>query len=234
MSWPNVRLDIALICRSNGRGRAPILVLRVRHDGQVNTLSTLGFAMGSAWLSGINLYATVLALGLLQRFHLVRLPGDLSRISDTWILAIAGAMYLVQFVADKIPAIDSTWDAIHTFIRIPAGAVLAASAFAHFDPGIRIAALIIGGGVALGSHGTKATVRLAANTSPEPFSNIALSLAEDALTFGSTLLMAFHPVIILGVVIVFVTLAAWLVPKIVRALGRMFRKPSKVPRPATA
>jgi hypothetical protein len=199
----------------------------------VNTLSTLGFAMGSAWLSGINLYATVFTLGLLQRFHLVQLPGDLSRISDTWVLAIAGAMYLIQFIADKIPAIDSTWDAIHTFIRIPAGAILAASAFAHFDPAIRIAALLIGGGVALGSHGTKATVRLAANTSPEPFSNIALSLSEDALTFASTLLMAFHPVIILAVVIVFVTLSAWFVPKIVRTLARLFRRAPNV-KSATA
>jgi hypothetical protein len=185
--------------------------------------------MGSAWLSGINLYATVLTLGLLQRFHLVKLPGDLSRISDTWILVIACGMYLIEFVADKIPAIDSTWDAIHTFIRIPAGAILAASAFAHFDPGVRIAALIIGGGVALGSHGTKATVRLGANTSPEPFSNIALSLGEDALTFGSTLLMAFHPVIILVVVVIFVTLSAWLAPKIMRALAGVFRR-----MPATA
>jgi hypothetical protein len=180
--------------------------------------------MGSAWLSGINLYATVFTLGLLQRFHLVKLPGDLGRISETWILAISGGMYLIQFIADKIPAVDSTWDAIHTFIRIPAGAVLAASAFAHFDPGVRIAALIIGGGVALGSHGTKATVRLAANTSPEPFSNIALSLGEDAVTFGSTLLMAFHPVVILIVVIVFVTISAWLVPKIMRTLLRLFRR----------
>jgi hypothetical protein len=196
----------------------------MRHHSPVNILSTLGFAMGSAWLSGINLYATVFTLGLLQRFHLVKLPGDLSRISDTWILAIAGGMYLIEFVADKIPAIDSTWDAIHTFIRIPAGAILAASAFAHFDPGVRIAALVIGGGVALGSHGTKATVRLAANTSPEPFSNIALSLCEDALTFGSTLLMAFHPIVILAAVIVFVTLSAWLVPKICRTVFRICRR----------
>jgi hypothetical protein len=102
----------------------------------VNTLSTLGFAMGSAWLSGINLYATVFTLGLLQRFHLVQLPGDLGRISETWILAVAGGMFLMQFVADKIPAVDSIWDAMHTFIRIPAGAVLAASAFAHFDESV--------------------------------------------------------------------------------------------------
>src|SRR5438045_6952847 len=96
-------------------------------------LTTLGFAAGSAWLSGINLYATVVTLGLLQRFHLVRLPGDLDLVQQWWVIILAGSLYIVEFVADKVPAVDSIWDAIHTFIRVPAGAVLAASAFAHFD-----------------------------------------------------------------------------------------------------
>src|SRR5579864_4446929 len=142
--------------------------------------------MGSAWLSGINLYAAVLTMGLLQRFNLVHLPGDLSSLSQTWVIALAGALYLIEFIADKIPAVDSAWDAIHTFIRIPAGAVLAASAFAHFDPGVRLAAMLVGGGVALSSHGMKAATRVAVNASPEPFSNIVLSLIEDAIAFGST------------------------------------------------
>src|SRR5947199_6894587 len=144
-------------------------------------LSTLGFAMGSAWLSGINLYASVLTMGLLQRFHLVQLPGELSRLSEWWVIALAAVLYGVEFIADKVPAVDSVWDAVHTFIRIPAGAILAASAFAHFDPGVRIAAMLIGGSIALSSHGIKAATRLAANTSPEPFSNIALSVAEDVI-----------------------------------------------------
>src|ERR1700731_3147820 len=139
-------------------------------------LSTLGFAMGSAWLSGINLYATVATLGLLQRFKLVHLPGDLGYLSTWWVIALACSLYAIEFIADKIPAVDSVWDAIHTFIRVPAGAILAASAFADFDPAVRFAALLVGGGVALSSHGAKAATRLAANTSPEPFSNIALSL----------------------------------------------------------
>ena len=112
-------------------------------------LSTLGFAMGSAWLSGINLYATVLTLGLLQRFHLANLPGDLGYLAHTWILILSGALFAVQFIADKIPAVDSAWDMIHTFIRIPAGAILAAAAFAHLDPGVRLVALLVGGGIAL-------------------------------------------------------------------------------------
>jgi len=181
-------------------------------------LTTLGMAMGSAWMSGINLYATVVTLGLLQRFKLVALPGDLGLVSDWWVIGVAGALYLIEFVADKIPAVDSVWDAIHTFIRVPAGAVLAASAFASFDPSVRLVAFLAGGGVALSSHGTKAATRLAANTSPEPVSNIVLSLLEDALTIGSAILMVFHPVVILVLVAIFVLLAIWLVPKIVRAL----------------
>src|SRR3989442_15616885 len=150
-------------------------------------LTTLGFAMGSAWLSGINLYATVVTLGLLQRFQLVRLPGDLDFIQQWWVIILAGALYLIEFAADKIPAVDSVWDAIHTFIRVPAGAVLAASAFAHFDPSVRVIALLVGGGIALSSHGTKAVTRLAANASPEPVSNIVLSVIEDIVTIGSAI-----------------------------------------------
>jgi hypothetical protein len=198
-------------------------------DEIVNTLSTLGIAMGSAWLSGINLYAVVLTLGLLQRFKLAHLPGDLSALSEWWVIALAGVLYLVEFIADKIPAIDTAWDAIHTFIRIPAGAVLAASAFAHFDPSVRLAALLIGGGVALSSHGMKAATRVAVNTSPEPFSNIIVSLAEDAVAFSSTLLMVFHPVVILVVVTVFVIMAIWLVPRILRALRRLFQRKRRGP-----
>jgi hypothetical protein len=186
----------------------------------MDPLSTLGLGMGSAWLSGFNLYATVLTLGLLQRFHLVQLPGDLAFISTGWVLGAAGALYLVEFLADKIPIVDTVWDAIHTFIRVPAGAVLAASAFAHFDPAVRVLALLAGGTLALTSHGTKASVRLAANVSPEPLSNVFLSTLEDFFTVGLAALAAFHPVAILVVVAVFVLLLLWLGPKVVRALRR--------------
>jgi hypothetical protein len=188
--------------------------------------------MGSAWLSGINLYAAVLTMGLLQRFKLAHLPGDLSGLSEWWVIALSGALYLIEFFADKIPAVDSIWDAIHTFIRIPAGAILAASAFAHFDPGVRLAALLIGGGVALSSHGMKAATRVAVNTSPEPFSNIIISLTEDVVAFGSTIVMVFYPVAILVVVGIFVLIAIWLVPKIYRALRRLFQRKRTRPEPA--
>ena len=181
-------------------------------------LTTLGTAAGSAWLSGINLYATVLTLGVLQRLHLVKLPGELDMLGDWRIIGLAAVLYLIEFVADKIPAVDSIWDAIHTFIRVPAGAILAASAFAEFDPTVKMAAMIMGGGLALGSHGAKAATRLAANTSPEPVSNVALSLTEDVVAFGSTILMAYFPIVMLVIVAIFLIVMIWLTPKIIRAL----------------
>jgi hypothetical protein len=187
----------------------------------LNPLATLGLGAGSAWLSGFNLYATVLTLGLLARFGLVQLPGDLEFVSREWVIMAAAVLYLIEFLADKIPIVDSVWDAIHTFIRVPAGAVLAASAFAHFSPAVRVAALLAGGTLALSSHGTKASVRMAANTSPEPFSNILLSLGEDIFTIGLAALAAFHPIVILGIVILFVVLLIWLGPKVFRAIRRM-------------
>jgi len=191
-------------------------------------LTTLGTAMGSAWLSGINLYATVVTLGLLQRFEMVKLPGGLHVLGEWWLIGLAGAFYLIEFIADKIPAVDSAWDAIHTFIRIPAGAILAATAFAEFDPAVKAIAMIVGGGIALSSHGTKAATRLAANTSPEPVSNVALSIGEDVVAFGSTVLMAFFPVLILIVVAIFLILVIWLAPKVIRALKRLLARARKI------
>ena len=190
----------------------------------MNPFATLGLGMGSAWLSGFNLYATVLTLGLLQRFHLVQLPGDLDFLSRGWVIGVAAVLYLVEFLADKIPVVDSVWDVIHTFIRVPAGAVLAASAFAHFDPAVRAVALLAGGTLALGSHGTKASVRMTANASPEPFSNIFLSVVEDVFTIGLAALAAFHPVAMLAILAAFILLLVWLGPKIFRAIRRMLRQ----------
>lgn len=190
----------------------------------IDWLPTVATAMGSAWLSGINLYATVMTLGLLQRFQWVKLPGELNMLGEWWVIGVAGAFYLIEFVADKIPAVDSAWDAIHTFIRVPAGAILAATAVAEFDPAVKMAALLVGGSLALGSHGTKAATRLAANTSPEPFSNIGLSLIEDVFAIGSAILLAFYPVLILVLIVIFVIVALWIVPKIVRALRRLITR----------
>ena len=178
--------------------------------------------MGSAWLSGINLYATVLTLGLLERFGMVRLPGDLAYLSHTWIIAVSAALYAIQFIADKIPAVDSVWDVIHTFIRVPAGAILAAAAVAHFDPKVRLIAFLLGGGIALSSHTAKTATRVAANASPEPFSNITLSLLGDALTVGGALLMAVHPAVLCGIVLIAVIVSLVLLRWLLRSFRRIF------------
>jgi len=183
-------------------------------------LITLTTALGAAWLSGINLYATVATLGLLQRLGLARLPGDLAVLSHDWIIGLAAALYVIEFVADKIPVVDSAWDAIHTFIRVPAGAILAASAFADFDPPVRVAALLIGGGLALGSHGGKAATRVAVNTAA-PGAGAVVSVIEDAAAVGSAALMTFFPLSFLVLLVLALIGTAWLVPKIVRVLRRM-------------
>src|SRR5450755_3717834 len=190
-------------------------------------LSTLGFAMGSAWLSGINLYATVLTLGLLQRFHLANLPGDLGYLAHTWILILSGALFAVQFIADKIPAVDSVWDVIHTFIRVPAGAIMAAAAFAHLDPGVRLVALLVGGGIALSSHSAKTATKLAANASPEPLSNMALGLAGDVISVGGTVLMASHPIVMAVLVLLAIIFSVILVRWIFRMMRRIFKPQPK-------
>jgi hypothetical protein len=194
-------------------------------------LNTLGIAMGSAWLSGINLYATVLTLGLLQRWNVAHLPGDLSVLSHTWVLATAASLFALEFVADKIPAIDSVWDVIHTFIRVPAGAILAATAFAHFSPEIRVMALLIGGGIAFTSHGAKSATRLAANTSPEPVSNMLLSLAGDGLSVGGSVLAVSHPVVLLVIVAVAVLASLLVFRWIYRALRRLLVRQPGPPTP---
>jgi hypothetical protein len=191
----------------------------------MNLIDTLGLALGAAWTSGINLYATVAVLGLLQRYELVsRLPGGLDVLANPWVIGTACALYAVEFFADKIPYVDTAWDAVHTFIRVPAGAVLALAATAELHPAARVVALLAGGGLALSTHGTKATARAAANASPEPFSNWALSLAEDVVAVAGAVLAVVSPWVILSVILIFVVVAAWLLPKIVRRLRRMLAR----------
>src|SRR5256885_6411952 len=159
-------------------------------------VSTLSLALGSAWTSGINLYATVSVLGLLQKFGATKLPGGLDVLDNWWIIGIAGGLYLVEFFADKIPYVDSVWDVVHTFIRVPAGAVVAYAATNQLDPKIYIIATLLGGGLALSSHGTKAALRVGANLSPEPVSNWALSFIEDGVAIGGVFLAVFAPMAI--------------------------------------
>jgi len=185
--------------------------------------STLSLALGSAWTSGINLYATVSVLGLLQKFGSVKLPGGLEVLDNWWIIGVAGGLYIVEFFADKIPYVDSVWDVVHTFIRVPAGAIVAYAAVDDLSPAIFIPAALIGGGLALSSHGTKATARIGANLSPEPVSNWILSIAEDAIAIVGVLLAVFAPIVIAIVLVVFLIFFFWAFPKIYRAIRRLFQ-----------
>src|SRR5215204_2233993 len=188
--------------------------------------STLSLALGSAWTSGINLYATVTVLGLLQKFGSTKLPGGLDMLDNWWIIGVAGFLYLVEFFADKIPYVDSVWDVVHTFIRVPAGVIVAYAATNDLDASIYIPATLIGGGLAFSSHGTKAAVRVGANLSPEPVSNWVLSIVEDIIAFVGTFLSVFAPVIIAIVLVIFTILFLWFFPKIIRGLRRVFRTAS--------
>jgi len=184
--------------------------------------STLSLALGTAWTSGINLYATVTVLGLLQKFGATRLPGGLDVLDNWWIIGVAAFLYLVEFFADKIPYVDSVWDAIHTFIRVPAGAIVAYAATNQMDAGVFTIATLLGGGLAFSSHGTKAALRAGANLSPEPVSNWVLSIVEDIVAFVGAILAVFAPVLIAIVLGVFVIFFVWFAPKIFRAMQRIF------------
>jgi hypothetical protein len=187
----------------------------------MSTVEILGLALGSAWTSGINLYATVAALGVLQRLGLAQLPGDLDVLSNGWIISLAAFLYFVEFIADKVPYVDSVWDVIHTFIRVPAGAVLALSATTDLGAGLQVAALLLGGTLALSTHGTKTATRAAINTSPEPFSNWVTSLFEDVVVFFGVLLAIVSPVAILAIILIFIIAVAWFMPKIVRRIRKL-------------
>ena len=191
-------------------------------------VSTIAIAMGASWVSGMKLYAAVAMLGLLGRFANLQLPGELHILTNWWVIGVALALYMIEFVADKIPLVDSTCDVVHTFIRIPAGAVIAAAAFGDFDRGIQVIAFLIGGGLALSSHGTKTTTRAAVNTSPEPFSNIAVSFAEDVLAIGSVLLAAFYPILLFIVVAIGLLISIIVLPKIIRYIRGVIRKARKI------
>lgn len=194
----------------------------------MDLLSTLSLAMGASWASGLRLYAAVATLGLLGRFTPLELPGALAVVENPWVLGTALVLGLVEFVADKVSYVDTAWDAVHTFIRIPAGAVLAYGAFADFDPAVQAVALLVGGGLAAASHGTKAGTRVAVNASPEPFSNMAVSTAEDGLAVGTVALAAFVPVLAIALVLLAVGLALWFVPRLWRRVrGR--RRTSRGP-----
>lgn len=193
----------------------------------MNPLATLGLALGAGFSSGLNLYATVATLGLLERFGVIHLPESLRGLSHPAILILAIVLYLLEFFADKIPYIDNVWDAVHTFIRPPAAAILAYTAAGSVPAEWRWAAALLAGGVALTSHGTKASTRAAVNTVPEPISNWALSFGEDLLAVWLSWMGAAHPVVTIVIVVALVALCVFLLYHffrfVRRALQRLFR-----------
>jgi Domain of unknown function (DUF4126) len=187
------------------------------------TIEALSLAMGTAWTSGINLYATVATLGIAGRSEMIQLPPELQVLTHPAVITIACIMYVIEFFADKVPYVDTGWDILHTFIRVPAGAILAAKSLGDMNPALELAALLAGGTVALAAHGTKATMRLAINTSPEPFSNWTASFTEDVAVLGSIWMVFNHPIVMLILVLSFLALIVWLVPKLLRLAKRGFQ-----------
>ena len=187
-------------------------------------VSTIALTMGVSWASGINLYAALLVLGIGGSTGNIDLPPGLDVLADPMVILAAGVMYAAEFFADKVPGVDSSWDTIHTFVRIPAGALLAASSVGDVTPAFEIAAGIMGGGMAATSHATKAGTRLLINTSPEPFTNWTASIAEDIAVFAGLWAALYNPTLFLGLMVLFIILVIWLLPKIIRAIRLMASK----------
>lgn len=192
----------------------------------METIDTIALMLGTAWASGINLYAAVFMLGYLASTGQVALPPELVLLSDPMVMGVAAFMYCVEFFADKTPGVDTGWDAIHTFIRIPAGAVLAAGMASGLEMGqaAEFAALLVGGGLAATSHATKAGTRILINASPEPVTNWSASIAEDLAVIGGLWTALNHPVLFIALLVVFILVITWALPRIWRAIAALFRR----------
>lgn len=187
----------------------------------------IALSMGAAWASGINLYATLLVLGVMGNTGHIVLPQGLMILTDPLVMGASALMFMVEFVADKMPGVDTGWDAIHTFIRIPAGAVLAAGAVGEVDPTLALAAAVVGGGISAGTHATKAGTRALINMSPEPFTNWVASVSEDLLVIAGVWTALNLPWLFIGFLVVFILLVIWLLPKIWRGIKQVFTAVSR-------
>ena len=185
-------------------------------------IKTIALTMGVAWASGINLYAAILVLGILGSSGNITLPHELMILTDPLIITAAGVMYAVEFFADKIPGVDNGWDVIHTFIRIPLGALLAAAAMGETNPSVTIAAALVGGGMAASTHAAKSGARVLINTSPEPVTNWITSLGEDAAVVLGLWTALHYPLLFIGFLIVFILLLVWLLPRIWKGVMKIF------------
>ena len=187
-------------------------------EGYQEIISVIALTMGASWASGINLYAALLVLGIGGATGQVELPENLALLQSPLVIGVAGCMYCMEFVADKVPGVDTGWDALQTFVRVPAGAMLAAGAVGDVGPAMEVAVGIVGGGMAMTSHATKAGSRVVINTSPEPVSNWTASIVEDLAVFGGLWVALNHPIFFIILLILFVMLAIWLLPKILRGI----------------
>lgn len=191
---------------------------------QLDQIVTLiAVTMGVGWASGINLYATLLTLGIMSMTGHMVLPEELEILGNPLVIAAAGLMYMVEFTADKVPGVDSIWDSIHTFIRIPAGAILAAGMVGDTSAAVELAAAIVGGGLAATTHATKTGGRILINTSPEPMSNWIASIGEDVVVILGMWTAIQHPWAFLVLLVLFILMLVWLLPKIWRALKKAGR-----------
>lgn len=188
----------------------------------MDTVEIIALTMGAAWASGINLYAAIFMLGYMANTGNVVLPEQLMVVSDPLVMFAAGVMYCVEFFADKTPGVDTAWDSIHTFIRIPAGAILAMAAVGDTTPAVEFAAFLLGGTIATGSHLTKAGSRVLINTSPEPVTNWTASVLEDVAVIAGLWTALNHPVIFIGFLILFIIFVIWFLPKLWRAIKKVF------------
>src|SRR5688500_10825311 len=186
-------------------------------------LQTLVLASLLAWASGIRLYMVVCAVGLLGHFDYIELPSGLQVLEHPWVIGAAGFMLAMEFLVDKIPGLDSLWDSVHTFIRIPAGALLAAGATGDSLTALTLVAGLLGGTITAGTHFTKAGGRAVINTSPEPVSNWGASFTEDAMVLTGIWFAFQYPILFLVLLVIFIGLVIWLLPKLVRAIRSMFR-----------
>lgn len=185
---------------------------------EMEVVSVIALSMGAAWASGINLYATLFMLGYMASTGNITLPAELEVVANPMVMTAAGFMYCVEFFADKIPGVDSAWDSIHTFIRIPAGAMLASSAIGDVTPALELTTALLGGTLAAGTHATKAGTRLLINTSPEPVSNWTASVSEDLIVIGGLWAALYHPALFVIGLVVFILFMIWLLPKIWRVI----------------
>ena len=196
----------------------------------MDPISSIALASGLSWASGFRLYATVFIIGLIGKYNFISLPDGLDILTNPIVISVAGVLMLIEFLADKVPYIDSTWDSIQTFIRIPAGALLAMGAINSSDPMIAILAALLGGSLTGMTHATKAGSRALINTSPEPVSNITTSFAEDGLLLTGGWLALMHPFVFIGFLLLIILVMIWMLPKVwrgVRSIFSVLEKPSE-------